>query len=203
MSDKRHCHTIGHSLHSIDYFLELLDRHDIEVVVDVRSMPFSRMAPQYNEEPFSVFLNRHGKRYMNFGHMLGARYTQPELLFEDGRVDFEKVRASDLFRKGIERILDGIDKGYGIALMCSEKEPFDCHRFVLVSRALTLECVEVSHIVPEGIVTQKELEARLFEKYKLPRETLFESREEMLARAYEWRNRDIAYNALTGTGDDL
>ena len=201
MTDLR-CYTVGHSTHPMETFIEMLDAHHVDVVVDVRSLPYSRMAPQYNREQLRYALKDSGKKYIDLGEHLGARYDDPELLFEDGIVDFEAVRATERFREGVERVLDGLRKGYGIALMCSEKEPFDCHRFVLVSRALSLEGVEMRHIVPEGIVTQNALEERLFDKYRLPRHNLLESEEAMLAKVYRLRNRDIAYNARTGTGDE-
>ena len=98
--------------------------------------------------------------------------------------------------------MEGMGKGYRIALMCSEKDPFDCHRFVLVSRALAERGVTVEHILPDGLVTQKALEDRLLEHYGLPPGDLFHSRDENLATAYRLRNRDIAYNAHTKEGDE-
>jgi len=200
-SAARRCFTIGHSTHAMPAFIGLLERHGVDVVVDVRSVPFSRMAPHFNRGQIEFFLKDRGKKYIYLGDRLGARHETPELLFADGCVDFEKVAASAAFEEGICRVVKGIEKGYGVALMCSEKEPFDCHRFVLVSRALSRRGIDVEHILPDGSVSQKDLEERLFEKYRLPRHNLLMDEAQMLSEVYRLRNRDIAYNALTKTGD--
>jgi uncharacterized protein (DUF488 family) len=203
MPENGSCYTVGHSTHAAETFLELLEKHGIEVVVDVRSAPYSRMAPQFNREPLMHLLKQEGRKYIYLGDLLGARHEEPALLFDDGLVDFEAVRQTESFQEGIERVRNGLAKGYAIALMCSEKEPFDCHRFVLVARELSLRGVEVTHILPEGTVTQEALEERLFAKYKRQRHNLLTSEEEALAEVYRLRNRDIAYNAHTKEGDAL
>ncbi len=199
----RRCFTIGHSIHPMPLFIDLLERHGVDVVVDVRSVPFSRMASHFNRGQIEFFLKEAGKKYIYLGDRLGARHETPDMLFEDGRVDFERVAESASFEEGIQRVMKGIEKGYTIALMCSEKEPFDCHRFVLVSRALSRHGVDVTHILPESTVSQNALEERLFEKYKLPRHNLLMDEEAMLAEVYRLRNRDIAYNAFTKEGDEI
>ncbi len=202
-SDSYRCFTIGHSTHTMSCFIDLLEQNGVDVVVDVRSTPFSRIAPHFNRGQIEFFLKDAGKKYIYLGDRLGARYEAPEMLFEDGCVDFERVAAGTLFKEGIQRVVKGIEKGYTIALMCSEKEPFDCHRFVLVSRSLSRLGVDVTHILPEGTLSQEALEERLFEKYKLPRHNLLMSEEEMIAEAYRLRNRNIAYNAFTKEGDEI
>lgn len=69
------------------------------------------------------------------GNRLGARLTDAALYSEDGYLDFERVRASGRFTRGISNIVTGLEKGYHVVLMCTEKDPFDCHRAILVSRA--------------------------------------------------------------------
>lgn len=196
------CHTVGHSVYGIDEFIAILKQHDINCIVDVRSSPYSKFASQYNREILTDELKKAGIRYLFMGDALGARYEDKSLLFHDGKVDFEMVRATQEFQKGIERVVDGLKKGYSISLMCSEKEPFDCHRFVLVSKSLQDCGVEIKHITPHGLIENSELEEKLFKKYKLSRHDLFSSEEENVESAYRRRNMDIAYNAMTKEGDD-
>lgn len=196
------CHTIGHSVYPIDEFIALLKSNGINCIVDVRSSPYSRFASQYNREILNEELKKAGILYLFMGEALGARYEDSALLFEDGRVDFDRVRQTDTFKAGIGRVIDGLQKGYSISLMCSEKEPFDCHRFVLVSKALQEEGIEVRHITPDAVILNSELEDRLFKKYKLSRHDLFSSEEDNVAEAYRRRNLDIAYNTKTKEGDE-
>src|SRR5881227_321241 len=129
-------YTIGHSSHQIDYFLELLKIFSINCVIDVRSIAASSYNPQFNKEPLSNFLKNNQIAYLHFAEEFGARHTDPDLLDEEGKVDFEKVRMAWLFKSGVERLWKGVEKGFIIALMCSEAEPFDCHRFSMISIAL-------------------------------------------------------------------
>jgi uncharacterized protein (DUF488 family) len=125
--------TIGHSTDTIETFIEYLKRHQIDTVVDVRSIPYSRFASQFNKEDLSASLKEKNIFYIPMGNNLGGRYTERELLFEDGKVDFSKVVLTDRFQEGIYRVETGIKKGYKIVLMCSEKNPIECHRFSLIS----------------------------------------------------------------------
>lgn len=192
-------YTIGHSTHPPEYFLELLQTHQIDSIVDVRSVPASKFNPQYNQKPLSALLRQHGIRYLHFPKEFGARQTDPEVLDETGTVDFQKVRQSDAFQEGIRRLENGLERGYRIALLCSEAEPFDCHRFVMVSAHLTQMGYAVSHILKDkSILNNEALEKALIEKYrkKLPVPSLFEpsiSERDQLDLAYRLRNKDIGW----------
>ena len=197
------CFSIGHSNRSIDEFTGLLAVNGVTCVVDVRSAPYSRRHPQFNRESIRTGLQLAGIQNLYLGDSLGARHSKPSVLTPDGKVDFSRVRLMPAFQTGIGRVIRGIKKGLCIALMCAEKNPFDCHRFVLVSRELAACGVLVSHIISrEIILPQLALEQQLLEKYGLHRYQpgLFEqpkNKDELLAQAYELRNRYIAYNAET------
>ncbi len=188
------CYTIGHSNHSSERFALLLDEHDVTVVLDVRSVPYSRRFSQFNREPLRDMLVQEGFAYEFLGHTLGARGWGEEFMFTAGansaKVDFSKIRSSGKFIGGIARIRELIGSGQRPALMCAEGEPFDCHRFVLVSYQLSQEGFEVVHIMPDGTpVSNHELEERLLDVYIKP--DLFTapaSFEDALDEAYVKRN---------------
>ena len=189
-------YTIGHSTHSIDYFLELLKTYKVTCVVDVRSVAASRFNPQYNKLAFAEFLKKNLITYLHFPAEFGARYTSPVLLDKEGCVDFEKVRTSPAFKNGIARLQQGIDKKFVIALMCAESEPLDCHRFSMISPALTDVGFDVKHILKDTTLkTQLELEQDLLKQYsdKIPTPTIFEPAVDALKMAYRLKNKEIGY----------
>lgn len=193
-------YTVGHSNHSKDYFLELLTAYSINCLVDVRSIAVSSYSPQYNKTALSDFLKSNNINYLHFSKEFGARHNEPTLLDKDGKVDFDKVRKTQNFKLGIERIKKGIKKGFIIALMCSEAEPFDCHRFSLVSIGLIQEGFIVEHILKDKSIKRNvQLENQLLKKYdkKLPKSSMFEpniSLNDQLKVAYQLRNKEIAYS---------
>ncbi len=196
-------HTIGHSNHSIDYFKELLFTFKINCLIDVRSLPASAYNPQFNKETLSNYLKAYNINYLHFGEEFGARHTEQELLDEAGKVDFDKVRRTEKFLSGITRLQNGLSKGHIIALMCSEAEPFDCHRFSMISYYLVRNGFEVKHILKDkSIIDNSELEKRLLKKYDkvIPKPTLFDDRvlsfTEQLNLAYKFRNKEVAYDTL-------
>ncbi len=192
-------YTVGHSTHELVYFLKLLQMHHINCLVDVRSVAASNYNPQYNKDMLSVFLKNNDIKYLHFSKEFGARQTDKELLDNSGQLDFEKVHHAPHFRQGIERLKQGIAKGYTIALMCAEGEPLDCHRFGMVSTALVQDGIDVLHIMKDGsLKTHQELEKELIKKYekRLPRPDIFTTRiskQEQLKVAYRLQNKDIAY----------
>lgn len=197
--DKHIIYTVGHSTHQLEYFLELLQEYSVNCIVDVRSVAASGYNPQYNKEPLSNFLKNNRITYLHFAEEFGARYNDPDLLDEDGKVDFEKVRKSWNFKKGVERLWQGINKKFTIALMCSESDPLDCHRFSMVSIALEKDGFEVKHILKDKTLkSNADLEMQLLKKYdkKIPKTDIFENvtLNEQLNVAYRLRNKEIAYS---------
>jgi uncharacterized protein (DUF488 family) len=198
--DRPVIYTVGHSTHPLEVFLELLKAYSINCLIDVRSIAASSYNPQYNKEPLTNFLKANGIIYMHFAEEFGARHTDPDLLDDEGKVNFELVRKSWNFKNGVERLWQGIDKGYKIALMCSEGEPFDCHRFSMISIALEKDGFEVQHILKDkSIRTNGQLESQLLKKYekKIPQPDMFQPNvtlDDQLKAAYRLRNKEIAFS---------
>jgi uncharacterized protein (DUF488 family) len=198
--DRPTIYTVGHSTHPIEVFLDLLKAYSINCLIDVRSVAASSYNPQYNKEPLTNFLKENGITYLHFAEEFGARHTDPDLLDDEGKVNFELVRKSWNFKQGVERLWQGIDKGFTIALMCSESEPFDCHRFSMVSIALEKDGFDVKHILKDKTLkTNAQLESQLLKKYekKIPQPDMFQPNitvEDQLKVAYRLRNKEIAFS---------
>lgn len=198
--DRPIIYTVGHSTHSIEMFLDLLKSFSVNCLIDVRSVAASSYNPQYNKESLSNSLKANGVTYLHFSEEFGARHTDPDLLDDEGKVNFERVRKSWNFKNGVERLWQGLDKGYVIALMCSESDPFDCHRFSMISIALEEDGFEVKHILKDKTIkTNAQLENQLLKKYekKIPQPDMFQPNVtlgDQLQVAYRLRNREIAYS---------
>lgn len=184
--------TIGHSTHSAEAFLALLRQHGVEALADVRSSPFSRFNPQFNRVELEPFLKTNGIRYVFLGKELGAR-SEDRSCYIDGRVQYARLAQTSLFRSGLDRVVQGAPK-YRVALMCAEKEPLECHRTLLVAKAL-VECgQQVMHIHADGhLETHEAAMERLLDVTGLPKEDLFRSRQELLAEALVRQEHLVAY----------
>ncbi len=206
--DRPVIYTVGHSTHQLDYFLELLKEYSVNCIVDVRSIPASAYTPQFNKEYLSDFLKTNGVTYLHFAEEFGARHSDPDLLDEEGKVDFEMVRKTWNFKNGIDQLWEGLDKGFTIALMCSEGEPFDCHRFSMISVALEKDGFQVQHILNDKTLkSNSQLESQLLKKYnkKIPKPTMFEpdiTIDDQLKAAYRLRNKDIAFSPYSKTHEE-
>ena len=190
--------TIGHSTHSADAFLGLLRLHGVEAVVDVRSSPFSRFNPQFNRQALEKFLDASGIRYVFLGRELGAR-SEDRSCYDQGRVQYARLARTALFHSGLDHVLQTAAQ-FRVALMCAEKEPLECHRTLLVARALADRGQPVLHIHADGRLESHEAAMeRLFDLTGVPREDLFRSRKELLAEALSRQEREIAYVDETQT----
>lgn len=185
-------YTIGHSKHTLDEFAGLLKQHGVTALADVRSAPFSRFSPQFNKDALARELKARGIKYVFLGRELGAR-SDDRSCYENGRVQYARLARTELFRQGIERVRRGADE-HRIALMCAEKEPLECHRTLLVARALDEQGVEVMHIHGDGrLESHRDAMERLLEVTGLPREDLFRSRAELIAEALKRQEDKVAY----------
>jgi uncharacterized protein (DUF488 family) len=184
--------TIGHSTLPYERFIALLRHAGVDAVADVRTSPFSRHFPQFNRDTLKSKLRLDGVSYVFLGRELGGR-PRDQMLYCDGVADYEKMATCEAFGKGLERVVDGA-KRYRIALMCSEHDPVDCHRCLLVSRALAKKGVRVSHILSDGtFASQAQIEDRLLELAGRKSDDLFAPPEERLAAAYRDRARKVAF----------
>jgi uncharacterized protein (DUF488 family) len=141
--------TIGHSNHSSKKFVGLLKEHRIEILVDVRSHPYSRHAPRFNARAIEATLWSGGIEYLFLGGELGGRPEGEEFYDTKGRVDYALVELSQPFLDGIHRLEKEI-QSRRVALLCSEEDPAGCHRRLLVGRALSERRIAIRHIRGDG-----------------------------------------------------
>ena len=140
--------TIGHSTHSAAAFIDLLQRHGVAALADVRAAPYSRFTPHFNRETLAGSLDARGIEYVFLGRELGGRSDNPAY-YDDGRVSYERLGGTRSFQKGLDCVAQGTT-GHRIALMCAEREPLECHRCLLVAPALEARGVPVAHIRSDG-----------------------------------------------------
>ena len=181
----------------------MLRRHGVNCVVDVRSVPASKYTPQFNMEELRRFLKHNDVQYLHFGNEFGARRT--DCINEDGQVDFEEAVKTTAFLSGVERIKNGIEKGYRIALMCSEANPLECHRFSLVARYFYENGWDVQHILKDAeLASHETLEQQMIQEFLHSRkyhvsevDELFGTytKENQRQDAYRQKNREIGYRA--------
>ncbi len=184
--------TIGHSTHSIEEFLGLLETHGVESVSDVRSSPRSQRQPQFNRDSLRRALEERGIGYDFLGRQLGAR-SDDLSCYENGRVQYRRLAGTSLFQSGLDFVVQEA-RERRVALLCAEKEPLDCHRTLLVARQLMARGVAVSHIHADGhLETQSEALTRLLESSETQEEHLFLTREQLIEDACDRREAQIAY----------
>lgn len=184
--------TVGHSNLSREKFFDLLGNAGITAIADVRSVPYSKFTPQFNQSELTAALRDVGVAYVFLGNQLGGRPDKGSL-FTDGVADYEKMAREVAFREGLERIVHGAER-HRIALMCSEQDPLDCHRCLLVGRQLTEKGIDVVHLLGDGLVeSHSKIEDRLLSVANLYKEDFFRPRSERLKVAYNERSKRIAF----------
>ena len=137
--------SMGHSNVTIDEFIDLVRFHEIDVIADVRSIPFSQYTPQFNKELLERSLKHAGVRYQFMGKSLGGRPPENDLYDAEGHVLYSELSANFRFKVGVEELCVEAEKSR-VAMMCSEESPEKCHRRLLISRVLTNQGVKTFHI---------------------------------------------------------
>ena len=186
--------TVGHSNHPPEAFINLLLRHGIDEVADVRSAPYSRYTPHFNYEPLQQALDDIGIAYTYLGGELGGRPADRSCYDSDGRVLYARVAETMQFDDGIRSVIRAAAERR-VALLCTEKEPLECHRTLLVARALAGRGVAVAHILADGnLESHDDAMARLVEAHKLPPDgDMFRTSDDVIAEALERQARKFAY----------
>ena len=141
--------TIGYGNRPITDFLDLLRHYGVQVLVDTRSLPYSRFRPDFRKKVFQEHLERAGFAYLYLGEALGGKRVDPDCLV-NGKVDLERLYAKEAFRAAISQVEDAARQGTVLALMCAEQRPEQCHRVWMLAPALIAGGFEVLHIDEKG-----------------------------------------------------
>ena len=182
--------TIGHSNLPADRFITLLRDSKVSAVIDVRSVPFSRWCPWFSSKPLAARLAADGIAYLPLGDELGGRPRDPQL-YCDGIADYEAMARRPEFRAGLDRVIDETRR-HRVCLLCSEREPLDCHRCLLVGRALAERGVTPGHIRADGTIEPHAVTEQRLLKLAGGEADLFRDPAARLADAYRRRARRVA-----------
>lgn len=185
-------YTVGHSSMTLQEFLNLLRTHEITAIADVRSIPYSRYTPQFNTDTLSHLLRKNGIKYAFLGEELGARPKNKDC-YIGNVVSYEKLSQTAAFKKGIQRVENGCTR-FNIALMCSEKDPIECHRTILVSKILEERGAEIVHICGnDELEVHRKTMLRVMDLFKMPRGDLVNTIDDFISLAYVKREKQIAF----------
>jgi uncharacterized protein (DUF488 family) len=188
---QKHLFTIGHSTHTLEYFIDLLAKHKVGAVCDVRSVPYSQRNPQFNREPLKEHLRAAGLSYVFLGKELGARSKNPDC-YIDGKVQYNYLVDEPIFSDGLRRVRNGMER-FRVTLMCAERDPLTCHRTILVCRELRAPDLEIEHILADGnIETNAAAEKRLMSMLNIHPDMLHDERD-CIEQAYQTQANHIAY----------
>lgn len=141
--------TIGHSTRPIEEFIELLQTHGIQILVDVRMTPYSRRNPQFHSDALAKSLADAGIQYRHMPALGGRRKTRPDSVNVGWRNESFRGYADYMQTREFWNALDDLmatAQGLPAAIMCAEAVPWRCHR-TLISDALVSREWTVRHIL--------------------------------------------------------
>ena len=112
---------------------------------------------------------------------------------------FEKLSQTEAFERGIQRV-ESKCRQFNISLMCSEKDPIECHRAILVSKILEERGAEIVHIYGhEGLEVRRETMLRVMDLLKMPRGDMVNTIDDFMSLAYQKREKQIAFKNKANT----
>jgi uncharacterized protein (DUF488 family) len=135
-------YTIGHSNLTWESFLDLLKKHEIETVLDVRATPYSRYAPWSRKKKLFIALIEEEIEYVYLGNELGGKPFEKI-------TDFYDRERNPLFVVGIQKLID-IARVKRTVILCAEAKPDRCHRQNIIGRHLVNRGWQVIHILRNG-----------------------------------------------------
>jgi uncharacterized protein (DUF488 family) len=202
--------SIGHSNLETEALIRLLEAASVTALADVRSQPFSKRHPQFNQPELQSLLSRGDIAYAFLGDSLGGRPRARHFYDDEGRISYERVRVTPGFARGLDLLIQGAED-HIVAFLCSEEDPLDCHRGLMITPALVERGLSPGHLRKDGTVEPTPaMEQRLLEATSLDGGMLgglfadlvsAEERREILAEAYRERGRRKGYR-LPSEGEE-
>ena len=151
--ENKRMYTIGHSTRRLEELEACLKAYNVTLLVDVRSIPYSRYNPQFNREDLIEQLPARGLGYIHLSALGGKR--PPKEVMDRARSCSERSRGfaehmqSQEFRNELAKVVTYSESGEVVALMCGEIDPTHCHRF-WIAEELQDQGWQMIHILQEN-----------------------------------------------------
>lgn len=139
--------SIGHGNKNINDFIEELKSFRIQYLLDIRSKPYSKWSPHFNQKQLEIELKKFDIKYVFVGDDLGGLPSDPTCYDYTGKVMYNVIKEKDFFKNGLNRLISANNKHIRIAIMCSESNPCECHRSKLIGQELVKKDIQIKHIV--------------------------------------------------------
>jgi len=150
-------YSIGHGNKKIEDFIAELKSFDIEYLLDIRSKPYSKWNPQFNQGSLEIELKKNGIKYVFVGDTLGGLPKDRSCYDYNGKVVYDLIKEKDFFKEGLNRLITANDKKIKLAIMCSESKPEECHRSKLIGQELLKKGISLKHIVSDKRIKSQQL----------------------------------------------
>jgi len=141
--------TIGYGNRPIGDFLNLLRHYSINLLVDVRSIPYSRFQVNFRKQALQKHLESVGIGYLYLGEALGGKKVDPDCLV-NGKPDLDCLLKKEPFLHALDQVAAQCGSGVHLALMCAELRPENCHRNWMLAPPLEARGFELLHIDEHG-----------------------------------------------------
>jgi uncharacterized protein (DUF488 family) len=150
-------YSIGHGNKKIEDFIQELKSFEIQFLLDIRSKPFSKWNPQFNQNELKFKLEENGITYVFVGDTLGGLPEDRSCYDYNGKVVYDLIKEKAFFKNGLERLTIAVEKQIKLAIMCSESKPEECHRSKLIGQELLKKKISLKHIVSDKLFKSQEL----------------------------------------------
>ncbi len=149
-------YSIGHGNKKIEDFIAELKSFKIQFLLDIRSKPYSKWNPQFNQDILDFELKKNGITYVFVGDTLGGLPKDRSCYDYEGKVVYDLIKEKDFFKEGLERLTTANQKKINLAIMCSESKPEECHRSKLIGQELLNKDISLKHIITSNRVKSQE-----------------------------------------------
>lgn len=158
----REIFTIGHSNQLFSSLLELIQNNDINLVVDVRTSPYSKYSAHFNKKPLQKALADSQIEYVYLGNKIGGK-PRDKKFYHNDKLVYHRLEKDSKYQEGLSELLK-LAEDYKIVVMCSEEDPYHCHRHHLISQSLLKQGFHIHHIRGSGDLEKVEsnYQSRLF-----------------------------------------
>ena len=140
-------YSIGHGNKKIKDFIDELKSFRIDFLLDIRSKPYSKWNPEFNQAQLKIEIEKHGITYVFVGDILGGLPEDRSCYNYEGKVVYDLIKEKDFFKEGLKRLTTANSKRINLAIMCSESKPEECHRSKLIGQELLKKKISLKHIV--------------------------------------------------------